>query len=61
MRDVVRYRLAASRNSDRDNISIKQLKCFKTTAKNALALTDEHVKKLLETGKYKELRYGKTV
>ena len=41
--------------SSLDNINEKQLKDLKTTAKNALALTNEQVNKLLETGKYTEI------
>ena len=41
--------------SDRDNISGKQLKDFKATAKNALTLTNEQVEALLGTGKYTEI------
>jgi hypothetical protein len=41
--------------SDKGNITGKQLKSFKVTARNALALTNEQVNNLLKTGKYTEI------
>jgi hypothetical protein len=41
--------------SDMGNIAGKQLKGFKATARNALALTNEQVNNLLKTGKYTEI------
>jgi hypothetical protein len=45
--------------SDRENISRKELARFKEVAKDWLSLSDDQLDKLIQTGKYQEIR-GKT-